>query len=381
MKIMISVGEASGDLNGAGVARALKKLDPDITLLGMGGQAMRAAGVEIVYDIAGLGVIGIVEILRNLRRLFALRDFLTDIMRREKPDVLVVIDYPGFNMKLAKEAKKLNIPVVSFISPSAWAWGKGRAKSTAAIVDRIAAIFPFEAAVYREAGAAVTFVGHPLLDIVKPSMTQAAAYEFFGADPEKPVILLMPGSRQQEIEKLLPDMLAAAEIITHSLPDSQFFLPLASTIDEARITAHFQKTSLNIRITHEHTYDLMNISKLAIASSGTATLETALMAVPTVIIYRVNWLTYFVGRRVVTIPHVGLPNIVAGRLIEPELLQDEVSGGAIAQTALGLLLDEERRQKVLADLAEVKVKLGEPGAVERTAAVILDVAAQSGGTL
>ena len=179
MKIMISVGEASGDLHGASVANALKQLRPEIELVGMGGQAMRAAGVEIIYDIADLGVIGIVEVIKNLRRLFRLRDFLADYMRAHRPDALVIIDYPGFNVRLAKVAKKLGIPVISYISPSAWAWGRGRAKEVAATVQRVAAIFPFEADVYREAGANVTFVGHPLLDIVKPAMEREAAFDYF----------------------------------------------------------------------------------------------------------------------------------------------------------------------------------------------------------
>ena len=377
MKIMISVGEASGDLHGASVANALKQLRPEIELIGMGGQAMRTAGVEIIYDIADLGVIGIVEVIKNLRRLFRLRDFLTDYMRANRPDALVIIDYPGFNVRLAKVAKKLGIPVISYISPSAWAWGRGRAKEVAETVQRVAAIFPFEADVYREAGANVTFVGHPLLDIVKPDMERAAAFDYFGASPDFPRVLLMPGSRKQEILNLLPDMLAAAEKITQQVPGCQFFLPVASTISREMLRTLLDKYNVHVTLTNDQTYDLMNICDVAVAASGTATLETSLLKVPTVIIYRVAMLTYLIGKQLVKIPDIGLPNIVAGRRIVPELLQDDVNPEAIAAETVRLLIDGEARRQVLADLEEVHTKLGETGAVNRVAEVILEVAGEN----
>ena len=377
MKIMISVGEASGDLHGASVANALKQLRPEIELVGMGGQAMRTAGVEIIYDIADLGVIGIVEVIKNLRRLFRLRDFLADYMRANRPDALVIIDYPGFNVRLAKVAKKLGIPVISYISPSAWAWGRGRAKEVAGIVQRVAAIFPFEADVYREAGANVTFVGHPLLDIVKPAMERSAAFDYFGASPDFPRVLLMPGSRKQEILNLLPDMLAAAEKITQQVPGCQFFLPVASTISREMLRTLLDKYNVHVTLTNDKTYDLMNICDVAVAASGTATLETSLLKVPTVIIYRVATLTYLIGKQLVKIPDIGLPNIVAGRRIVPELLQDDVNPEAIAAETVRLLIDGEARRQVLADLEEVHTKLGETGAVNRVAEVILEVAGEN----
>ena len=377
MKIMISVGEASGDLHGASVANALKQLRPDIELVGMGGQAMRTAGVEIIYDIADLGVIGIVEVIKNLRRLFRLRDFLADYMRANRPDALVIIDYPGFNVRLAKVAKKLGIPVISYISPSAWAWGRGRAKEVAETVQRVAAIFPFEADVYREAGANVTFVGHPLLDIVKPDMERAAAFDYFGASPDFPRVLLMPGSRKQEILNLLPDMLAAAEKIALQAPGCQFFLPVASTIPREMLHTILEKYNVQITLTNDQTYDLMNICDVAVAASGTATLETSLLKVPTVIIYRVNALTYLIGKQLVKIPDIGLPNIVAGRRIVPELLQDDVNPDAIAAATVRLLVNTEARRQVVADLEEVHTKLGETGAVNRVAEVILEVAGEN----
>lgn len=374
MKIMISVGEASGDLHGASVAKALKLLHPNVQLVGMGGQAMREAGVEIVYDIADLGVIGFVEVVKNLRRLFKLRDFLIDYMEQERPDVLVIIDYPGFNVRLAKVAQQKGIPVVSYISPSAWAWGKGRAKELAQIAERVAAIFPFEADVYREAGAKVTFVGHPLLDIVKPSMERDEALRHFAAQPDQYHILLMPGSRQQEISSLLPDMLAAGEKIVEQVPNCQFFLPVASTISREMLQNIIDKYKVPVIVTIGNNYDLMNICDLAIASSGTATLETSLMKVPTVIVYRLATLTYILGKLLVKIPDIGLPNIIAGRRIMPELLQSEVTPDNIARQSIALLTDQAVRKQAMADLTEVREKLGETGAVNRVAQVIMEVA-------
>ena len=374
MKIMISVGEASGDLHGASVANALKLLQPDVQLVGMGGQAMREAGVDIVYDIADLGVIGFVEVVKNLRRLFKLRDFLSDYMEQERPDVLVIIDYPGFNVRLAKVAQQKGIPVVSYISPSAWAWGKGRAKELAQIVERVAAIFPFEADVYREAGAKVTFVGHPLLDIVKPAMERDEALLHFAAQSDQYHILLMPGSRQQEISSLLPDMLAAGEKIVEQVPNCQFFLPVASTISREMLQNIIDKYKVPVTLTIGNNYDLMNICDLAIASSGTATLETSLMKVPTVIVYRLAALTYILGKLLVKIPNIGLPNIIAGRRIMPELLQSEVTPDNIARQSIALLTDRTVREQAMTDLAEVREKLGETGAVNRVAQVIMEVA-------
>ncbi|EGO62935.1 lipid-A-disaccharide synthase [Acetonema longum] len=374
LNIMLSAGEASGDLHGAAVARALKTIAPDCRLFGMGGKHMREAGVEILYDIADLGVIGVVEVIRSLPRLFRLRDQLAAAMDERRPDALVVIDYPGFNMRLAKVAKEKGIPIISYISPSAWAWGKGRAREVAQTVSKVAAIFPFEADVYREVGADVEFVGHPLLDIVRPSMPKEEAYRYFDADSGKPVVLLLPGSRRQEIENLLPLMLEAATIVSQTVSGVQYYLPVAATIPEDMIKRMLAQYSLNVKTIRDNIYDLMQISQAAIAASGTVTLEAALMNVPSVIIYRLNFLTYWLGKWLVKIPHIGLPNIIAGRQVIPELVQDAARPEEIAAQLQPLLADGEKRTQVLADLALVRQKLGERGAVERVAQTVLTVA-------
>jgi lipid-A-disaccharide synthase len=380
-KIMFSAGEASGDLHGASVAAALKQRYSDIRLFGMGGQAMQAAGVEIIYDSAELGVIGVVEVIRNLPRLFKVRDLLAEAMEREKPDVLVVIDYAGFNVKLAKIAKKKNIPVVYYISPKFWAWGRWRAKPVAGLVERVVTIFPFETELYQSVGAKVTFVGNPLIDIVKPSMSKEQAYQYFGADPNNQVVLLMPGSRQQEIMNLLPDMLAASEIIAKQLPACQFFLPVASTISREMLQKIVDRYQVKVNLAAGgNTYDLMHIAQVAVAASGTVTLEAAIMNLPTVIIYKVAGLTWLLGQILVKIPHVGLPNIIAGRKILPELLQQQVRPERIAEEIVSMLTDAGRKIMLENDLAAVRRELGAPGAVQRVAATILEVAqGQVGG--
>lgn len=380
VKVMMSVGEASGDMQGASVARALMQARPDVRIFGMGGEAMRAAGVEIVYDIAELGVFGVVEILKKLPKQIRLRRLLADMMEKERPDVLVVVDYGGFHIPLAKAAKARGIPVIYYIPPKAWLYWRGRAKDVADAVERVAAIFPFEAEVYREAGANVTFVGNPLLDIAKPSLSKEEAYRHFGADPAKPLVLLLPGSRIQEIKGLLPAMLGAAEIIAEKVPDCQFFLPIASTISREVLQNSISGCRVPVRLTSDRTYDLMQIADVAIAASGTATLETSLLGVPTVIIYKVAPITYLFGKILIKIPDIGLPNIVAGRRIVPELLQDAVTSDNIAREALAILTDDVIRGRILQDIGEMKRRLGEGGAVERVAQMILEVArADRGG--
>ena len=376
-KVMICAGEASGDLHGASVAGALKSMHPEIELFGMGGANMRASGVKIVYDFADIGVMGFVEILRNLPMFFRLRKFLSRIMDEQRPDVLVLIDYGGFHMAMAQAAKKKNIPVVYYICPKAWIWGKWRAKAIAGWVTKIAAIFPFEADIYRKAGASVEFVGHPLVDIVRPAMDREAAYRHFGADPNRPLLLLLPGSRYQEVSSLLDLMLAAARKVMEQLPDCQFYLPVASTIPMERIESVVQASGVPVKYTRNSTYDLMQIADCAIAASGTVTLEAALMGLPSVIIYRVRTATYWLVRAVADVAHVGLPNIVVGRRILPELIQDDVTAENVSREALRFITDPAAKAQVKADLQEVRIKLGEPGAVRRVAQIVLDVAAEA----
>ncbi len=372
-KILISAGEASGDIHAAAVTAALKKIDSAIEVFGMGGDALRAAGGEVLFDIKDHGVMGFVEVIKKLPDLFKLRSDFARVMDERKPNCLVVVDYPGFNMKLAKVAHDKGIPVVSYIAPSAWAWNKGRAKNVAKIVDKVACIFPFEYDVYKEAGAPVEFVGHPLLDIVKPAWERTEAEAWVGKHPGHPLVLLMPGSRLMEIEKMLPNLLAGAKLLKKQLPEVQFAMPRAGTIPLELLQSKIKASGLEIKITEGHNYDLFSVADLALATSGTVTLEAALCGLPSIIVYRTSALNAFIARRVINIPNIGLPNIVAGRQILPELLQEDFTPANVAKTAVELLAPE-RRPQLEADLAFMKARLGEPGAVKRVAQLILRIA-------
>lgn len=374
MKIMFSAGEASGDTHGAGVAKAIKDLYPEADLFGMGGALMERAGVRIIYDIKNLGYIGIVEVIKHLPSFFALRDYLRKMMLAEKPDVLVCIDYPGFNMKLAKVAHELGIPVVYYIAPTIWAWHRSRGKTIAKYVTKVASIFPFEAQAYQAFNVDVEFVGHPLVDLVKPTMTKEETRQYFHMEADKHHILLMPGSRKQEVLGLLDRMLGAAEQLQAIYGNLAFWLPKAQTIDRDALDAIINKHSVKVTITEDHTYDLMQVCHSCIAASGTATLETALMELPTVLLYRLSPITFALGKVLVKIPHVGLPNIVAGRQVIPELLQDEVTPLNICKTMRPLLDDAVYYQTMKQDLHDVKVALGDAGAVKRVAQVIISTA-------
>lgn len=372
-KILISAGEASGDVHAAAVTAAIKKLDKDAKVFGMGGDELRAAGGEVLFDIKDHGVMGFIEVIRKLPDLFRLRNAFEKIMDERRPDCLVVVDYPGFNMKLAKIAHEKKIPVVSYIAPSAWAWNKGRAKKVAKIVDKVACIFPFEYDVYKEAGAPVEFVGHPLLDIVRPEMTKEEAVAWAGKEKGKKLVLLMPGSRLMEIEKMLPTLLESAKLLQKQLPNVQFIMPRAGTISKELLQEKIKQSGVQVKITEGHNYDLFSIADLALATSGTVTLEAALCGLPSVIVYRTSAINAFIARLVINIPNIGLPNIVAGKQILPELLQEEFTPSKVAASAIDLL-QSERNLQVQKDLAYMKHRLGESGAVERVAQLILKIA-------
>ena len=370
MKIMLSAGEASGDLHGANLAEALKAVDPQVELIGMGGEQMRKAGVRIVYDIKNLGVIGIGEIIKKIPFFYKLRTFLVNTMKEEKPDALVCIDYPGFNMKLIEKAKEAGIPVIYYILPTIWAWHKSRGNVIAEYTDLAVSLFPFEAEMYKKMGTNVVYGGHPLLDTVKPSMSKDEAYSFFGLQQEKKTVLFMPGSRVQEVQSLYGKMLAAGKLLKDKVEGLQFMVPKASTIDRHMLEEAAREANLEVHIGEERVYDMMNIADAAICASGTATLETALMGVPTLLVYRVNVLTYWLSKILVHLDSIGLPNIISGHRIMPELWQDEVTPENIEAAVLPWLVDAAASEKARHLMTGVRCQMGEAGAVRRTAEII-----------
>ena len=372
-KIMISAGEASGDVHAAALTKEILKIDPTAQVYGMGGDGLRAAGGEVLFDIKDHGVMGLVEIILKLPSFFRLRSDFAKVMDQRRPDCLVTIDYPGFNMRLAKVARDKGIPVIAFIAPSAWAWRKGRAKKVAKLVNKVAAIFPFEYEVYKEAGADTEFMGHPLVDIVKPNLSPAEAAVKAGKHEGRPLVLLLPGSRLQEIQRLLPVMLEAAKIVLKANPEVEFTMPRAGTIPREMLEEEIKRAGVHVNIVEGDNYDVMSVADVALAASGTVTLEAALCRLPSVIVYKTAPLTAFIVRRLLNIADIGLPNIVAGRHILPELLQEDATPENMAIAVLGLL-EPEAHAQALKDLDEVKIRLGEKGAVRRVAELTLRVA-------
>ena len=378
MKIMMSAGEASGDLHGARLAKEMLEMEPDVQLFGFGGAKMAEAGVRLVRDCRDYSIMGVWEVVLGLGRLLQLEKTLIESMREEKPDLLLIIDYPDFNWRLAAKAKALGVPVFSYIPPSAWAWRKGRAKKCAAIAKEIVTIFHHEIGPYVTAGANVSFLGNPLVDTVRADMEPEAARAFFGLKDGERAALLLPGSRRQEISFLLPDMLKAVRLLKEKRPETRFFLPVAPGLERREIERHIEKSGASVELTEEHVYDLMGVADFAIATSGTVVMEAALMDLPAVVCYRMGRLNYAIGRMLVKIDHFSLPNIILGEEAEPELLQDEVTPERIAEEAAKLYKGEPQRDSVMARLKVAVLQLGPPGASVRVAAHVLAAAAGRG---
>ena len=371
---MFSAGEVSGDVHGASLAREILELSPETELIGFGGDLMANAGVRLFKNFKDYNIMGVLEVIKNLRRIFQLLDDLTDFIAKERPDLLVLIDYPDFNWRLAKRAKKLGIKVFSYIPPSAWAWRKGRAVDCSKIADEFVAIFPFETKVYEDAGANISFLGNPLVDTVKTSMTPAQSREYFKIKDNEHVVLLMPGSRKQEINLLLQPMLDSTKLIAKAQPSTKFFLPLAAGVDVDKIEAAIKNSGVNIITVNEYRYDLMSIADAAIATSGTVVLEAALLNLPCVVLYKMAKLNYCIAKLFVHIDYFCLPNILLNKNVLSELLQDKVNPKTISDEILKLYVGNPNRENVVAELKSACAKLGPPGASRRVAQKILSAA-------
>jgi lipid-A-disaccharide synthase len=370
---MIVAGEASGDIYGADLVQKAFSLDSRLHFFGIGGSRMREAGVTTLVDSADMAVMGLVEVFKHFGVISAAFLTLKKQLQQDPPELLILIDYPGFNIRLAKVAKKAGVRVLYYISPKVWAWKAGRIRKIAATVNRMAVIFPFEVPIYQKAGVPVTFVGHPMLDLVNVAINREEAAASFGLDPARKVIGLFPGSRRSEIERILPTILAAAKLLQTRFPDLQFVLPLASTLDEEEILPHLNRSGITATIVTERIHDLIRGCDAVISVSGTVTLEIALVGTPMVIIYKLAPLTYQIARRVVKIAHIGLCNIVAGRTLVKELIQDEANPEAIAAEIVKILSNDIYRTTMCAELGTIREKLGGGGAAHRTASLALDL--------
>jgi len=369
-KVMIVTGEASGDLHGAHLMEAVHRINPGIQFSGMGGEALKKAGMNLLYPNQSLSVVGITEVLLKLKAIRKTLHGLKQFLEREQPDLLILIDFPDFNLRLAKFAHRRRIPVLYYISPQVWAWRPGRVKLIARWVKKMVVFFPFEVPIYKAAGVDVECVGHPLLDVVKPSRSKEETAKQLGLDPAKPIVGLLPGSRSQELERLLPVLLDTARLLHQENPDLQFVIPLAPGLTKESVARWMNNAWVRVTLAEGQTYDVMNLSDLLIMASGTATLEAALLGKPMVIIYKVSPLSYWVGRALVRVKHIGLVNLVAGKGIAPELIQKDASPEKIAQEALRILNDPNVLQGMTEAMIQVRQNLGEPGAVERAACIV-----------
>jgi lipid-A-disaccharide synthase len=371
-KILIIAGEASGDLHGANLVREIRQQDLSIAFYGVGSKRMEDAGVRLLADASEISVVGATEVLTHLRPIYRVFNRLKRFLEEERPDLLVLIDFPDFNIMLGKRAKKIGIPVLYYISPQVWAWRKNRINKIADLVKAMIVVFPFEVELYKKAGVDVRFVGHPLTDVVQSRYNQAEAQAQFGLDPTKRTIALLPGSRRKEISSLLPSMLGAADILNKRFQDLQYILPVAATLSPDFIRSFIDKSQVPVTITDGRVYDVLRASDVALVTSGTATLETGLMAVPMVIVYRISALSYVIGSLLIDVDHIGLINIVAGKRIVPELIQDQATPRNMADALAVLLTDRDHYQNVQTQLAGIRAQLGEKGASARVAAVVIE---------
>ena len=369
-KIMIVAGEASGDLHGAHLLRALKKRLSDAEFSGVGGDHLRDAGMTLVSNSDELGVVGISEVVKKLGVIWTVFRRVTNSLKTERPDLLILIDYPEFNFLLARVAHKAGIPIAYYISPQVWAWRSGRVNTIRRLVDKMIVIFPFEQDFYRQHGVDVEWVGHPMVASVHASLSRAEFCQQQNLDPEKPILGFLPGSRESEVSRLLPVMLEAAQRIRAQQPDAQCVLPVASSLQQSSLLTNLPTY---IHPILRQPYNTINAADLIVTASGTVTVETAILETPMIITYIVSPFTYFLGKRFIKVPFIGMVNLIAEKQVVPELIQDAVTPERIAEEVLTLFRSPEKLTSIQAELRQVHQKLGQPGAPDRAAAIIADM--------
>jgi len=374
---MIVTGEASGDLHGANLIRAAREIDPELAFFGVGGQRMAAAGCDIVIPGETITVMGLVEVIEYFPVIYRAFRRLKGILHGgDRPDLLILVDFPDFNLRLAAEAKKAGVPVLYYVSPQVWAWRRGRVKKIARIVDRLAVILPFEPDYYRHVDLHVEYVGNPLLDEAKVGCPREEFLRGHGLDPDRPVVGLFPGSRRNELKFILETIWSAAEVLLREQPQIQFLLPMAPSLPADAFAQHLAERPLPVTLVRDDIYDVANACDAVIAVSGTATLQIALVGTPMVVVYKVAPMTYAIGRRLVKIPFVSLVNIVAGEEVVREFIQDAATPEAIVAEIRQLLRDEVYRGRMRQGLLRVKEIMGAPGCSERVARMASEMSRQ-----
>jgi lipid-A-disaccharide synthase len=371
-KIMIIAGEASGDNHGAMLVQALKKIHPETDCYGIGSQKMAEAGCRLLFDAKTIAVVGLVEVLRHYSQIKKAWDIAVESLTTEKPDCVVLIDYPGFNLRFAKQAKARGIKVLYYVSPQIWAWHKSRLKQIKAYVDHMAVILPFEVDFYKEAAIPATYVGNPVLEQVHPS-PQEIAREKLSLSHNAIIVGLVPGSRPGELARLMPELIDSAEILSRRYPHIQFVIPLANTIKEADIWPYLDDTSLPIMLIKRNSHLAMSAANVLIGSSGTVTLEAAALGIPMVIIYKMNPLTFAIAKRLVKLKYIGLPNLLAEKLILPELIQSKANSQSIAAAAARFIDDEQYLEQTQIDLQHMIGSLGQFSTAKKVAELIFSL--------
>ena len=372
-KILLVAGEVSGDLHGSHLVEAIQRIEPEVRFFGVGGEGLERRGMKVLYPAHSLSVVGITEVFLKLGTILKALRGLKRSLEREKPDLVILIDFPEFNLRLAKLAHRREIPILYYISPQIWAWRPKRVNLIARVVKKMIVLFPFEVPLYEAAGVDVEWVGHPLLDIVKPTLPKDVAFQQLGLDPKRRTVGLLPGSRVHEVERLLPPLLDSAHLLQREIPDLQFVIPLAPGLPRAILSSWMKSISIPVKVVEGFAYDAMNLSELLITASGTATLEGAILGKPMIIIYRVSLPSYWVGRALIRVDHIGLVNLVAEKEIAPELIQKDANPQRIADEALRILRDPILSRKMSESMAEVRQKLGEPGAAQRAAQIVVSL--------
>jgi len=373
---MFSAGESSGEQHAANMFLELKKQCPNIKGIGMGSAKMAQAGIDICYDSANIAVIGVVEVLKHYGEIRRALKIMQQLLDKERPDLLVCVDYKEFNFKLAKYAKSIGIKVLFYVSPQVWAWRPGRVKAYGEVIDMMAVIFPFETAYYDAENVPVRYVGHPSVDKVHPLHTKAEDLVSYKLNQNNPVVGLLPGSRANEIKRMLPVMLAAAEQLQVSFPGIQFVLPQADSISDALLQTYLKLSNINVTIVKNQPYDVIQCCDAVMTTSGTATLELSLLTVPMVIVYKLAPSTYWLGRWLVNIPFIGLPNIVAGKAIVKELIQHEATPKNLAAEVQRILSDDQYAAQMRENLSQVKQLLGQGGGSKNMAELALEMLQQ-----
>ncbi|HSE88702.1 MAG TPA: lipid-A-disaccharide synthase [Candidatus Binatia bacterium] len=371
-QVMLVVGEASGDIHGADLVRALSSKDPTLRFFGVAGEQLKQTNFEVLLNVSQLAGMGFVELAGSVRRIWQAYRTLRQAMRERKPDLLVLIDFPEFNLRLAKLAKKLKIPVLYYVSPQIWAWRRGRVRQIARCVDHMAVVFPFEVPFYESRGVKVSYVGHPLLDIVRSRESREAMLAQLALDSEKRTIAILPGSRRGEVSYHLPVLLDAALRLSQD-SEVQFFVIRASTVGRHEVESLLERIPLRIPIVEDKRYDAVNACDLAWTASGTVTVEAALLLKPMIIVYRLSWLTYALARMLVNIKHVGMVNIMAGKEVVPELIQTDFTAEGVVKETRNLLENRDLRDKIVRKLVALRAKLGTPGAADRVANIALSM--------